>query len=116
MADSGKMKRKNKGHRGTKRGLTEGRNRDENVGVENERIKPTLHMPRDMAMQRPQPRVVGREAQDHVSHGWDRDRIPAHWVLQVPSRDVDCGAVVAWPPAHDLERVSAFTLCQWRDK
>lgn len=67
----------------------------------------TLDVPRDVAVQRPDARVVGGEAQHDVVEGRHRDGVAAHRVLQVPRRGAAGLAEGALAPAYDLERVAA---------
>lgn len=68
-------------------------------------------MPRHVAVQRPDARVVGGEAEDDVAEGRDGDGVAAHRVRQVPFRRrvggvAAAAAEVPLAPAYDLECVA----------
>ena len=65
----------------------------------------TFHVPGDVAVEGPDARVVGDEADDDVALARHGHRVPLHGVLQVPRR-VAAVAELAGAPAYDLEAVS----------
>ena len=66
----------------------------------------TFHVPGDVAMESPQPRVVGEEPDHDVAHSRHRDRVPPHRVRQRPYKvgrvnglpGLDDGEALGTPP------------------